>query len=136
VPEQLIVASFKFFSKIQKEMKEMADKVQEHDKQVLHKLGYAQELARRMSGFSNFAISFSIICILAGGISAFAAAFNAAGSGGAVIIWLVGGALAMSVAWEWGGCPILPNRRRLVPLEFTSAESFGAGQPPGSTWLD
>jgi amino acid transporter len=80
----------------------MADKVQEHDKQVLHKLGYAQELARRMSGFSNFAISFSIICILAGGISAFAAAFNAAGSGGAVIIWLVGGALAMCVAWGMG----------------------------------
>ncbi|HLO16820.1 MAG TPA: amino acid permease, partial [Anaerolineales bacterium] len=80
----------------------MADKVQEHDKQVLHKLGYAQELARRMSGFSNFAISFSIICILAGGISAFPAAFNAAGSGGAFIIWLVGGALAMSVAWGMG----------------------------------
>ncbi len=80
----------------------MADKVQEHDKQVLHKLGYAQELSRRMSGFSNFAISFSIICILAGGISAFPAAFNAAGSGGAVIIWLIGGALAMSVAWGMG----------------------------------
>ena len=28
-------------------------------------MGYAQELARRMGGFSNFAISFSIICILA-----------------------------------------------------------------------
>jgi len=37
----------------------MADKSQAHDKQVLHKLGYAQELSRRMSGFSNFAISFS-----------------------------------------------------------------------------
>ena len=73
----------------------MADKSQAHDKQVLHKLGYAQELSRRMSGFSNFAISFSIICILAGGISAFPAAFNALGSGGAFLIWLVGGVLAM-----------------------------------------
>jgi amino acid transporter len=81
---------------------DMADQSQAHDKQVLHRLGYAQELARRMSGFSNFAISFSIICILAGGISAFAAAFNAAGSGGAVIIWLVGGVLAMAVAWGMG----------------------------------
>jgi amino acid transporter len=80
----------------------MADKVQEHDKQVLHKMGYAQELARRMSGFSNFAISFSIICILAGGISAFPAAFNAAGPGGAVLIWLIGGALAMTVAFGMG----------------------------------
>ena len=61
-----------------KEMKEMANKSQEHDKKVLHNLGYAQELSRRMSGFSNFAISFSIICILAGGISAFPAAFREA----------------------------------------------------------
>jgi hypothetical protein len=53
----------------------MADS-QAHIKQVLHKLGYARTF-RRMSGFSNFAISFSIICILAGGISAFPAAFNA-----------------------------------------------------------
>jgi amino acid transporter len=80
----------------------MADKVQEHDKQVLHSMGYAQELSRRMSGFSNFAISFSIICILAGGISAFPAAFNSAGPGGAFLIWLIGGALAMSVAWGMG----------------------------------
>ena len=70
----------------------MADnKSQAHDKKVLHSMGYAQELSRRMSGFSNFAISFSIICILAGGISAFPAAFNSLGSGGAVMIWLVPG---------------------------------------------
>lgn len=80
----------------------MAHQSQSHDKQVLHKMGYAQELARRMSGFSNFAISFSIICILAGGISAFPAAFNAAGPGGAVLIWLIGGALAMTVAFGMG----------------------------------
>lgn len=80
----------------------MAQKSQAHDKQVLHKLGYAQELSRRMSGFSNFAISFSIICILAGGISAFPAAFNALGSGGAFLIWLVGGILALSVAFGMG----------------------------------
>ena len=57
----------------------MADKSQAHDKQVLHKLGYAQELSRRMSGFSNFAISFSIISILAGGISALIRFFKARG---------------------------------------------------------
>jgi amino acid transporter len=81
----------------------MADqKTKAHDKQVLHKMGYAQELSRRMSGFSNFAISFSIICILAGGISAFPAAFNATGPGGAFWIWLIGGMLAMTVAWGMG----------------------------------
>jgi amino acid transporter len=34
----------------------------------LHKLGYAQELLRSMGGFSNFAISFSIISILTGAV--------------------------------------------------------------------
>src|ERR671936_1965277 len=34
----------------------------------LHRLGYAQQLFREMGGFSNFAISFSIISILTGAI--------------------------------------------------------------------
>ena len=80
----------------------MANKSLEHDKQVLHKMGYAQELARRMSGFSNFAISFSIICILAGGISSFYAAFNSTGGGGAFIGWLVGGFFSLMVAFSMG----------------------------------
>ena len=49
-----------------------AEAVHEADVQELHSLGYAQELSRRMSGFSNFAISFAIICILAGGLTSFA----------------------------------------------------------------
>ena len=80
----------------------MANKSMEHDKKVLHNLGYAQELARRMGGFSNFAISFSIICILAGGISAFPAAFNSTGGGGAFIGWLVGGFFSLMVAFSMG----------------------------------
>lgn len=43
----------------------------EDDVKTLQSLGYAQELLRRMSGFSNYAISLSIICILAGGITSF-----------------------------------------------------------------
>ncbi|HCU24293.1 MAG TPA: amino acid permease [Deltaproteobacteria bacterium] len=80
----------------------MADPVHEHDKQVLHKLGYAQELARRMSGFSNFAISFSIICVLAGGISSFPAAFNSTGGGGVFVGWLLGGLFALLVSLSMG----------------------------------
>jgi hypothetical protein len=38
------------------------------DTQDLHGLGYAQELLRGMGGFSNFAISFSIISILTGAV--------------------------------------------------------------------
>jgi amino acid transporter len=39
------------------------------DEQELGKLGYAQELFRTMGGFSNFAISFSIISILTGAVT-------------------------------------------------------------------
>jgi amino acid transporter len=39
------------------------------DKQLLNKFGYAQELLRDMGGFSNFAISFSIISVLTGAVS-------------------------------------------------------------------
>ena len=38
------------------------------DIQDLHRLGYAQQLFREMGGFSNFAISFSIISILTGAV--------------------------------------------------------------------
>lgn len=72
------------------------------DVKELHDLGYAQELARRMSGFSNFAISFSIICILAGGITAFGAGFSAMGGASIGIGWLVGGLFAMIVALSMG----------------------------------
>ena len=62
----------------------------QEDKKILHSMGYAQELARRMSAFSNFAISFSIICILSGGINSFAQATGSIGGAGAGIGWIVG----------------------------------------------
>jgi amino acid transporter len=45
----------------------------------LHKLGYAQQLFREMGGFSNFAISFSIISILTGAILLFGYGLKFAG---------------------------------------------------------
>jgi amino acid transporter len=81
----------------------MADKHQlTEDEKVLHGMGYAQELARRMGGFSNFAISFSIICILAGGITAFPVAFSAGGGFSVSIGWLIGGLFALVVAASVG----------------------------------
>src|SRR5882762_9660214 len=53
------------------------------DVRVLHGMGYAQELTRRLGRFSNFAISFSIICILAGGVNSLAQVTS--GGGGAAI---------------------------------------------------
>src|SRR5260370_18484193 len=72
------------------------------DTQQLHSMGYAQELSRRMSGFSNFAISFSIICILAGGITTFQEAFSATGGAGIGLGWPLGGLFALIVAFSMG----------------------------------
>src|SRR2546429_2392023 len=40
----------------------------EQDARDLARLGYAQQLFREMGGFSNFAISFSIISVLTGAV--------------------------------------------------------------------
>jgi amino acid transporter len=66
------------------------DSEKHQDMAVLHGMGYAQELQRSMSKFSNFAISFSIICILSGGINSFAQAISSVGGAGAGIGWIVG----------------------------------------------
>jgi hypothetical protein len=49
------------------------------DELTLRRMGYKQELSRRMTGFSNFAISLSIICILAGGVTSFQYGFCTVG---------------------------------------------------------
>jgi amino acid transporter len=73
-------------------------KLIDHDAEHLKKMGYEQELHRHMGAFSNFAISFSIICILAGGITAFPQALGAAGGASIGIGWLVGSLFAVIVA--------------------------------------
>jgi len=52
---------------------------QDKDRRMLHALGYAQELSRRMSGFSNFAISFTIISILSGTLTLYYQGLNYGG---------------------------------------------------------
>ena len=60
------------------------------DAKRLAELGYKQDLKRSWSSFSNFAISFSIISILAGCFTNYGAGFN---NGGPI-----------SISWSW---PIL-----------------------------
>ncbi|WP_045312928.1 amino acid permease [Lentzea aerocolonigenes] len=55
------------------------------DEQRLHELGYAQELSRTMSGFSNFAVSFTIISILSGCLTLYGFGLNTGGP--ALIVW-------------------------------------------------
>src|SRR5438445_3077427 len=53
----------------------------------LHGLGYAQELFRAMGGFSNFAISFTIISILSGCVTLFYLIPSTSGFAAASIGW-------------------------------------------------
>jgi amino acid permease (GABA permease) len=55
------------------------------DSRRLHELGYAQELRRGMSAFSNFAVSFTIISILSGCLTLYLFGMNTGGP--AVIVW-------------------------------------------------
>ena len=57
------------------------------DKKALHHFGYAQQLLRDMGGFSNFAISFSIISILTGAVTLYGTGLNA------------GGPMVMGIGW-------------------------------------
>src|SRR5262245_54059786 len=68
------------------------------DERILHRLGYAQELFRAMGGFQNFAISFTIISILAGCLTSYYIAFE---SGGPIAVtwgWLFIGAFSTIIA--------------------------------------
>src|SRR5437660_11270776 len=72
------------------------------DTKQLHGLGDAQELYRSMGGFRNFAISFTIISILAGCLTSYAIGFN---QGGPVAItwgWLIVGLACTFVALAMG----------------------------------
>src|SRR3982751_2618415 len=64
----------------------------------LAQLGYQQELRRKLSGFSNFAVSFSIISILAGAITSYGIAMNAGGPLSITLGWLFVGGMVTLVA--------------------------------------
>src|SRR5215204_2008515 len=72
------------------------------DEQQLHRLGYAQELFRSMGGFQNFAISFTIISILAGCLTSYYIAFNQGGPIAVTWGWLLVGGFCIIVALAMG----------------------------------
>jgi amino acid transporter len=85
------------------------------DEKHLAKLGYSQDLNRSWSGFSNFAISFSIISILAGCFTNFGAGFN---NGGPI-----------SISWSW---PILGVF--ILIIGFTMSELVSAYPTSGGIY--
>ena len=68
----------------------------------LHAMGYAQELARRLGGFSNFALSLSIICILAGGVTSFHMGLCSVGGASIGLGWPLVSLFALAVAATMG----------------------------------
>src|SRR4051812_50192650 len=65
----------------------MSTTIHDSDEQRLAEMGYKQELDRSWSGFQNFAISFTIISILAGCFTTYGQAWNN------------GGPIAISIGW-------------------------------------
>ncbi|HEV3484417.1 MAG TPA: amino acid permease, partial [Vicinamibacterales bacterium] len=74
----------------------------DEDERLLHRLGYAQELFRAMGGFQNFAISFTIISILAGCLTSFYIAFNWGGPVAVTWGWLLVGLFCIVVSMAMG----------------------------------
>jgi amino acid transporter len=68
----------------------------------LHKLGYAQELLRSMGGFSNFAISFSIISILTGAVILYDYGLAWAGTAAVMIGWPLISIFVLAIAASMG----------------------------------
>ena len=85
------------------------------DERRLAELGYKQELNRNWSGFSNFAISFSIISILAGCFTTFGQAWN---NGGPV-----------AISWGW---PIIAAF--ILLIGFTMSELVSAYPTSGGIY--
>jgi len=71
------------------------DHITDPDERRLAEMGYKQDLKRGWSGFSNFAISFSIISVLAGCFTTYGQAWNN------------GGPVAISWGWILVSIPIL-----------------------------
>ena len=99
------------------------------DERRLAELGYKQELSRTWSAFTNFAISFTIISVLAGTFTGFGQA------------WLYGGPIGASIGW-----PVICAFVLLVALsmsELTSAYPTAGGPywwaaklgGPGWSWF-
>jgi amino acid transporter len=72
------------------------------DERTLARLGYAQELRRGMGAFSNYALSLSIICILAGGVTSFHLGLASVGGASIGLGWPLACAFALVVALTMG----------------------------------
>lgn len=103
------------------------DHTVDEDREHLHSLGYAQELKRGMGTFSNFAISFSIISILAGGFTSYWIGVTFGGPLVVTIGWLIVGLMALFVGMSMGEiCSAYPTAGGLYFWSAKLARKNGA----------
>jgi len=102
------------------------DQFQNEDERALAQLGYKQSLDRAWSSFSNFAISFTIISVLAGCFTTYAFAWNGGGP--------------IAISWGW---PIVCGLILLVAFSMSELVSkyptaggiyYWASDLGGKTW--
>jgi amino acid permease (GABA permease) len=107
------------------------------DEETLHQLGYAQELRRRMSGFSNFAVSFTIISILSGCLTLYGYGMN---TGGPAIItwgWPIVGIMTLFVGLAMAEvCSSYPTAGGLYYWSAKLARSNGAAWSWFTGWFN
>lgn len=102
------------------------------DEQRLHQLGYAQELRRGMGWFSNFAVSFTVISILTGGITTYYLGLLAGGPRTIVWGWLLVGGLVTLIGLAIAEiCSSYPTAGGLYYWSAKLAKSHG----PAWSWF-
>jgi amino acid transporter len=114
----------------------------EADRKKLHELGYAQELHRGMGGFSNFAVSFTIISILSGCLTLYGFGMLSGGPVALTLGWPVVGLLVILVGLSMAEvCSSYPTAGGLYYWAANPAaiRPSGPGSVAGSTcwarWL-
>jgi amino acid transporter len=97
------------------------------DRDDLHGMGYAQELNRKLGWFSNFAISFSIISILAGGMTSYWLGMATGGPRVITLGWIIVGFFALLVGMAMGEiCSSYPTAGGLYYWSAKLAKKNGA----------
>ncbi|MBB5869171.1 amino acid permease (GABA permease) [Allocatelliglobosispora scoriae] len=94
------------------------------DVALLAQFGYRQELRRKLSGFSNFAVSFSIISVLAGCLTSYSIAMANGGPAAITLGWLGVGVMVTVVALAMAEiCSVYPTAGALYWWAFALART-------------
>src|SRR5947208_14419812 len=102
------------------------------DEQLLAQLGYRQELRRKLSGFSNFAVAFSIMSILCGAITSYGIAMAAGGPLSITVGWLFVGGMVTLVALAMAEvCSVYPTAGAL----YWWASALAQRNKPAWAWF-